>query len=336
MNPQVQKRFLEEEIRPERLMTAKQDCVEADRKFILDHRDQWVEVPCPACDSSGCRFYGKKQGFVYVECESCGTVFTNPRPSLALMRQFYAGSRNYAYWNEYIFPATEAVRRERIFRPRAERVAETCRRLGLSGGVLLEVGAGFGIFCEEIQKESLFDRVIALESTPDLAQTCRSRGLEVIQEPVEDVRLSERVDVVVAFEVIEHLFSPRQFIQKASELLKPEGLLVLTCPNVRGFDVSTLHMISNTFDHEHVNYFHTGSLPYLVTRCGFKVLDVQTPGRLDAELVRKQAQSGTLDLSGQPFLREILLDRWEEQGNRFQKFLAENGLSSHMWVLAQK
>ena len=43
-------------------------------------------------------------------------------------------SQNYAYWNDVIFPASEAVRREKIFRPRAQRMADLCRRVGVTGG----------------------------------------------------------------------------------------------------------------------------------------------------------------------------------------------------------
>ena len=328
--------FSEEEIRPSEMMANKQRCVDADREYLLSRKSKWVEVVCPACQSKDSRFYGEKMGFVYVECMQCGTVYTNPRPSQKLLHDFYATSQNYEYWNRYIFPATEDVRRTRIFRPRAERVLEYCRNLGIKSHTLIEVGAGFGIFCEEVSKLSVFERIIALEPTPDLAETCRAKGLEVIELPVEKVGEYEIADVVASFEVIEHLFSPRNFVEQCARLLRPGGLLVLTCPNVRGFDVATLGMLSNTFDHEHVNYFHTESLPALLKRCSFEIIDVRTPGQLDADIVRKHALDGALDLVEQPFLREVLVERWEELGQHFQSFLAANRLSSHMWVVGRK
>ena len=71
-------------------------------------------------------------------------------------------------------------------------------------------------------------------------------------------------------------------------------------------------------------------------RYGLEVLEVLTPGRLDAELVRKAAQAGTLDLTGQPFLRRVLIDDWPRLGQPFQDFLAENQLSGHIWAVARK
>ena len=328
--------FDENDIRPAKMMAAKIECVDSDRNYLLERRDEWVVVSCPACDSSDTTPRGKKRGFVYVECRQCGTVYTNPRPSEAILGDFYANSKNYAYWNRYIFPATKDIRRTKIFRPRAERVRDYCHDLDIQPGVLLEVGAGFGIFCEEMNKMDIFERIIALEPTPDLVETCRRKNFEVIDTPIEQVLESEIADVLAAFEVIEHLFSPRVFTDQCFRLLRPGGLLVLTCPNVRGFDVATLGMLSGTFDHEHINYFHTESLPALLKCSGFDVLDVQTPGRLDAEIARKHVIEGTFSLDNQPFLNTLLMDRWEELGSSFQDFLVAHKMSSHMWIVGRK
>ena len=326
----------EEDIRPAQLMADKQECVDWDREFLLARKAQWVSVHCPACDGDTYKPFGEKSGFSYVECQCCRTVYTTPRPSQALSHEFYAQSKNYEYWNRHIFPATEVTRRASIFRPRAARVVEYCRRHGIDSGTLLEVGAAFGTFCEEIKTHALFQRVIAVEPTPDLAETCRKRGLETLETPIELIGEGAIADVVAAFEVLEHLFDPRSFIEQCARLLRSEGLLVLTCPNVQGFDVATLRMLSNTFDHEHVNYFHPRSISNLLSECGFTVVDVQTPGKLDAELVRRQVLTGKLTLDGQPFLAQVLVDQWPDLGLPFQEFLANHKMSSHMWIIARR
>jgi SAM-dependent methyltransferase len=206
-----------------------------------------------------------------------------------------------------------------------------------SGGTLLEVGAGFGTFCEEMTRLKFFDRVIAVEPTPALAESCRGRGLTVIEKPIEQVQLdASGVDVIASFEVIEHLFAPRQFLQSCCKAMKPHGIIVLSCPNGQGFEVATLRAASDTVDTEHLNYFNPASLSELVNSVGLDVIEVRTPGELDAELVRKRAMEGECDISSQPFLRRVLLEDWEQVGQAFQRFLAENLLSSHMWLVARK
>lgn len=326
----------EAQIRPTELMARKQHCVDADRDFLLDRRSQWVDSPCPACGSKASKPFGEKAGFKYVQCCDCETVWTNPRPSLSLLHEFYSQSANYAFWNEHIFPATETVRRERIFRPRAERLGEFCRRFGIAGGSFVDVGAAFGTFCEEVRCQGIFDQIIALEPTPGLAQTCRERGFTTWETFVESIEETNFARTVSAFEVIEHLYDPSEFLGACHRVLEPGGLIVLSCPNVKGFGVAQLGTVSGTFDHEHLNYFHPRSLASLLERCDFEVLEIQTPGQLDVDLVRTAALEGKIDLSSQPFIKAIVQDEFETLGGPFQEFLAKNCLSSHLWIVGRK
>lgn len=330
--------FSETDIRPDELMAAQAERLAADIRRLLLRRDDFVDVPCPACGagSDDARPELEKYGLTFLLCGRCGTMYMSPRPSPEVLEDYYRDSENYAYWNAYIFPASEAVRREKIFRPRAQRLAELAARFGADRALLLEVGAGFGTFCEEVLRLGTFERVVAVEPTPDLAETCRRKGLEVLELPIERVELAERPSVITSFETLEHLFSPRDFVERCFALLAPRGLLVVSCPNVRGFDVQLLRERSSVVDNEHLNYFHPVSLGSLLADVGFHVLESRTPGELDVELVRKAALAGEVDLSEQPFLRRVLLDEWDALGRPFQRFLAENGLSTHMWVVAQK
>jgi SAM-dependent methyltransferase len=312
----------ETDIRPDALMAEQARRYAADVAWLLERREEFVEVACPACDATASAPQWAKYDLDYRRCARCRTVYVSPRPAPDLLDAYYRNSSNYEYWNTVVFPASETARRERIFRPRAERVVSYART-----GTLVDVGAGYGTFCEEVARLG-FDRVIALEPEPHLAQTCRDKGLEVIEAPVE--RAEFEADVITSFEVIEHLFSPRAFLERCAEVLRAGALLILTCPNVRGFDVEMLGELSATVDAEHLNYFHPESLGALLERCGFDVVEALTPGRLDAELVRKRAP----DLD--PFLQRVLIDEWDRLGEPFQDFLAAHGLSSNMWLIARR
>jgi len=330
--------FSETDIRPDALMGEQSARLAADIERLLARRDEFVQVPCPACGAGTEEAVQalEKYTLTFLHCRRCGTMYMSPRPSPDVLDEYYRESENYAYWNSHIFPASEDVRRVKIFRPRAERVADLVERLGAERRLLLEVGAGFGTFAEEIQRLGVFDQVIAVEPTPDLAATCRAKGLEVVELPIERVELEQPPSAVTSFETLEHLFSPRAFVERCFSLLAPKGILVLSCPNIRGFDVSLLQAKSSVVDNEHLNYFHPSSLSGLLASCGFDVLETTTPGELDAELVRKAALAGEVDLARQPFLQRVLLDEWESLGGPFQRFLAQNGLSTHMWAVAQK
>lgn len=329
--------FSENDIRPKDLLEGQKIAVMQDVGMLLSNADKFVHVNCPACNANkGSKKY-EKYSFTYLECSDCKTVYTSPRPTAALLGEFYSNSVNYAYWNKYIFPASESTRRQKIVVPRVDRILDYCKKYASPTNSILEVGAGFGTFCEEMASRKVFNRIVAVEPSPTLAQTCRSRGVETIELPIEKVALKEdeKFDVVVNFEVIEHLFSPRDFIQQCKRQMKPGALFVVSCPNAQGFDVITLKEKSNTIDHEHVNYFTPHSLDLLFKANGFEVLEVLTPGVLDADIVRNTILAGDFSVDDEPFLKQVLIDEWETKGKSFQEFLTANKLSSNLWIIAK-
>ncbi|MEM3364392.1 MAG: class I SAM-dependent methyltransferase [Candidatus Micrarchaeia archaeon] len=327
----------EEEIRPQTLMYEDEILHRIDVSEMLKWKNAFVKISCPACESLDHKLMFEKEGFSFVRCVMCNTLFINPRPTFKMLSDFYSNSKSIKHWNDKIFPSSEEVRRAKIFLPRAEKVKEIYLKYkGRSGGTLLDVGAGFGTFCEEVKKTGAFDKVIAVEPSPSLAETCRRKGLNVIEKPIEEVEMSD-VDLITNFELIEHLYWPKDFVISCAKMLPKNGLFVLTTPNIEGFDLVMLGPLSdNIVGPNHLNYFNPYSLTQLLQRCGFEVLEITTPGKLDAEIVRKKVLDGKYDISSCPFLKEILIDRWESVGINFQKFLVENKLSSHMWVVARK
>lgn len=327
----------ESDIRPDELMEDQTKYFLEDLKWLIRQKGNFVKVPCPACGSSSSKNVFTKNNMDYMECLQCATIFINPRPTPEILESYYRNSKNYQYWNRYIYPASDDARREKIFKPRAKRLIEICKKNNIKTNLLLEIGAGFGTFIEEIRKYGIFRKIIAVEPTPDLAQTCRGKNIETIETPIERVFFkTNHVDVIACFEVIEHLFSPKLFIEKCSSLLSNGGILVLTCPNAKGFDISILQELSNSVDVDHLNYFNPYSITTLVKESNLEVLELITPGELDAELVRKKILDGDFDVSSQPFLKKVLIDDWSRLGVPFQKFLSDNELSSHLWVVAQK
>lgn len=327
----------EQELCPPDLLSDQEAAFARDIARLQARRGEFVRVACPACESAHATPAFEKFAFFFVRCAGCRTIYMSPRPSEKLMGDYYASSENYAYWAKHIFPASEATRREKIHKPWLARVLDFCDRYNVRRESLVEVGPGFGTFCAVANEARAFGKVMAIEPTPELAAACRARGVAVVEKRVEDVGAEVApADVLVSFEVIEHLFEAKRFLVQAVRLVRPGGLLVLSCPNGEGFDIAVLGAGSQAVDAEHVNLFNPQSLSALVRRCGFEVLEVTTPGRLDAEIVRDAVLAGKHSLAGDAFLRRVLVDEWDRLGWPFQQFLAQNGLSSHMWLVARR
>lgn len=300
--------------------------------------DEFVTVACPACGGESCTYRFEKYLCRFVECAVCTTLYMSPRPTPSVMDDYYGNSENYAIWNQYIFPKSESSRREKICRPNLERIIEECTRRGMVKPSIVEIGPGFGTFSLLTRDSGFFGSVAVVERTPTMAQACRDKGLKVIESTLEEVGedLVGSADVVVCFEVIEHIFEPSRFLAGINRMLKPEGVLMFTCPNGAGFDTEMLQAASPAVDTEHVNLFNPQSVGVLLQRGGFAVEHVETPGRLDVELVRRAVMAKQVDLGADPFWRRVLVDDFATLGADFQRFLVEHRLSGNMRVIATK
>lgn len=333
----MKQKFNENDIRPEILRKGMEKAINEDIKTLQDFKSDFKEVVCPACGDRNSHFVFEKYGFNFDMCGKCRTVFMNPRPTPLILKIFYENSKNYAYWNKYIFPFSEATRRDKIIKPRVKKINDIVKRLKIKKNCLVEIGPGYGTFADEVVKSAVFKKVIVVEPNPSCATSCRNRGIETIEKPIEDVsKLEYSPDVVVSFEVIEHLYSPKEYLKNCRRIMDDNSIIVTTCPNYEGFDILTLGLLSESIDHEHLNLFNPTSISLLFEKCGFRVLECFTPGELDTDIIRNKILAGQFSVKNNPFLKMVLLDRWNELGNKFQEFLKNNQFSSHLWIIAKK
>ncbi len=325
------------DIRPQELLEENLRLYREDLQEFLKRRDAFVIVGCPACRCPSWSREFTKDGFQHCRCNDCGTLYISPRPTEAMLLDFYRNAKSIRHWGEKLFPLTEKQRMKSIARPRARAVARAIREVDPPRGTLVDVGAGFGSFLSAMKRLELFDRLVAIEPSPLFARGCIDRGLDVIELPVEDVKL-EGVGVMTAFELIEHLYYPRDFVQVAHDSLAPGGLLVLTTPNIDGFDLLVLGEKSDDIGGPgHLNYFNISSIHSLLMSEGFEVLECTTPGQFDAENVRAKVKAGELcGVTYQPFLEQVFVKHWNTAGGPFQAFLREALMSSHMQVVARR
>jgi SAM-dependent methyltransferase len=325
----------EHDIRPEALLQRylELSALDAERCFGGMPRH---EVPCVACGVPGPSHQFVKNGFGYASCTSCGTLFQSPRPSLEAYESFYRESESSRYWADVFFPAVAEARRERIFRPRAERLAELCCDKGIVIERLIEVGAGYGIFLDEWRRLSPSTELLAVEPSASLAAHCRAKGL-VVEETIAEklAGYDGHADIVVCFEVFEHVHDPLSFLKTLTRLARPGGYVFVSTLCADGFDIQVLWEASNSiFPPHHINFLSVAGMKSVFGRAGLLDVDVSTPGKLDVDIVRNAAAKQPGLLKGQRFVQKLVAD--DNLGIAFQTFLAQNRLSSHAWVVGRR
>ena len=97
----------------------------------------------------------------------------------------------------------------------------------------------------------------------------------------------DSVDAVVSVETIEHLYSPRIFLSRAKDALRPGGFLAITTP-YWGYLKNVALAVSNRtdkaltvlWDGGHIKFWSRGTLTALLTEAGFEEIQFFGAGRL--------------------------------------------------------
>ena len=324
--------FTEKNIRPEKLIKKADYFVNIDAKYLYSKKSFFVQVNCPACNYKKKKFLFKKKNFSYYICAKCKTYYVNPRPNEKTLNHFYYNSKLYEFWNKYIYPATETERRKKIFEPRAKKIIEICKKFKVGKKKLIDVGAGFGTFCSAMMSKKYFNEVVALEPSKSGAKKCIEKKIKTLNTSIQraDRNDLKNTSIFTLFEVIEHLYSPYDFLKKIKKFTNKNSLVIFTCPNGMGFDISFLGKKSQAIDHEHLNYFNPESIRYLAKRTGFRVAEVITPGVLDVDILKNRYESKKFKTENN-FLLQIFDDR--KKMKNLQNFLIKNKMSSNMWVI---
>jgi len=126
-------------------------------------------------------------------------------------------------------------------------------RLYTSGRRVLDAGCGAGYGSAELVQSAA--EVIGLDIAPEAIEYAQARypipGLRFIQSSCTSIPFPpESFDVVVAFEVIEHLLDYRAFLDETVRVLTRDGLFIVSSPNKRYYTETRAETGPNPF-HEH-------------------------------------------------------------------------------------
>jgi len=321
----------EEDIRPQEIFDEYLKLAEIDTETYFSNASRYV-IKCPACDSDGEHAFSKN-GFAYSNCSNCNTLYVSPRPESSAFKLYYLESPSVKYWATTFYKVTENARREKLWKPKAKIVNDIIKRYLVDANVI-DIGGGFGVFAEEMERQ--FGRTVTVvEPSPCLAESCRDRGLTVIEDFLEGVDIKELPDGVkafVSFELFEHLHNPMIFLKQISSLMQRGDIFIFTTLSGTGVDIQGLWDDSKSVSPpHHLNFFNPYSVEILLSKVGMNCLEVTTPGKLDVDIL-----SNNHNLIKDRFLKTFITYATDEEKGRWQEMISQTGWSSHMMVCCQK
>lgn len=246
----------------------------------------------PICEICGAdtKLWGEKAGFRVLKCTFCGYGFVYPRPSSEELARFYGQEAPTLVENA----KRQRYRAEIPPWKEPEQIMNKLRAMGLDKGRLLDVGAGFGWSTEYFHRHGFL--VTPLEPNPLASREIEEKtGLTVIRDFLEtwipEKSLIGTFDVIIMTQVVEHVLYPQLLFEKSCELLRPDGILVVSTPN---FDSLLIKLLKTREGHicppEHLNFFTLKSLRMLGRRYGYRFVQGYTRSNLSRHLAIEGAK----------------------------------------------
>lgn len=182
------------------------------------------------------RLIGKPGTFSVVRCLGCGLIRTNPRPSPALIQDYYPEDYG-PYVATRIETSSRGVRHalRKSLRPLVRWIVRDEFLPSLPPGRLLEIGCASGSFLASMSSKGWSVR--GIEPSPTAAAAARASGLSVETGSIETADApSESTDLVVAWMVLEHLHDPVKALRQLHRWSTSDAWLVASTPNADSID----------------------------------------------------------------------------------------------------
>ncbi len=152
-----------------------------------------------------------------------------PQPYLARLESYLEPLRNTDYYSNLFFSHTDIQHFIKHY------LSPLDPYLSLAGRSVLDMGAGTSGLLLACQQQGA-THLVGIEVDPTLHSLAQLRlagtGIESLLTDGNTVPLPDAsFDVIFSVHVIEHVVSPPAYLSEIARLLKPDGVVLLSCPN---------------------------------------------------------------------------------------------------------
>jgi 2-polyprenyl-3-methyl-5-hydroxy-6-metoxy-1,4-benzoquinol methylase len=213
------------------------------------------------------RFQITDKEFNVVQCQRCGLIYVNPRPIEKEIARFYP--QDY-YSNEG--GVAKAVSKL-LQSMKIKKIMNFKRK-----GRILDVGCGDGEFLLCFKKRGW--EVYGVDTSEHAYRLARRKlGRNVFNCDLKRLSFPDRFfDVITLNHVLEHMFDPNKELKEIHKILKDDGILLLSTPNIDSFQfkITKEHWFHLDIP-RHLYHYSPTTIKNLLEINGFKVIKLCYP-----------------------------------------------------------
>ncbi|MEI7643896.1 MAG: class I SAM-dependent methyltransferase [Chloroflexales bacterium] len=192
-----------------------------------------VDAPVPVATRPDLMLGGDTP-YTMCRCGGCGVIYQHPRPTEAMIGRHYPSDTSYPSYRRDV--AAEPMLRRLS---RRYGLIKRCRLVlrHVRAGRLLDVGCATGDFLSEMRRQPGWSVVGAEPSLAAARYAAGRTGAPILRGLLNDAPFATGIfDAVTMWDVLEHVYRPREVIAEAARILRPGGALVVNHPNTECID----------------------------------------------------------------------------------------------------
>ena len=231
-----------------------------------------MAIACPLCSSEKTSLITNKVRFgkeadVYI-CSDCSLIFLD-QSSFDLPPDFYEGEYHQTYLAHIepalLDPGEYYHKMLKVTKPWSDKINE----LLIGNEIVLDFGCSTGHVISNIQEKA--GKVYGHELNAKEVEFCRSIGLDVASEPLDERFSMGYFDYIVMVFVLEHISEPVALLKYLKGFLKSGGKFLILVPNAQDpllklFDIP--EFLSFYYCVEHLFYYTPDSIQLLFDQAG--------------------------------------------------------------------
>jgi SAM-dependent methyltransferase len=246
--------------------------------WVADHEDgarpnKHGPEPCPICGQRGAqewlrapdRLHGRQEQYTLVRCPACSLVWLSHPPKPAEMHLHYTDA-----YHRLI--STGGQNSPERWRDRKAALTQ-CKQ----SGTLLDLGCSSGSFLAFMRCESW--KLYGVEMSAEGARTAEEQSkAQVFVGSILDAPFPrESFDVITCFDVLEHLYEPKQVMARVGEWLKPGGIFYVLVPNADSAEARVFGSYWHGLElPRHLFHYSPASLKFLAESAGLQEVSLKT------------------------------------------------------------
>lgn len=227
---------------------------------------------CSICSSKKTRIFFNLNGYEIRSCVSCNSQFLNPIPSKEILSKIYND-------NYFIKPLQY---KNSLFSKQKQNTADLHIKIlkkfiKKENAKILEVGSGYGDFLHRavIKGYDVTGVEYSKNSKKVIDKKFKNKKITVFDGELKNQNFKKKsFDIIVFFDVMEHVTDLNEFMIHVKKFLKKDGFVLLSVPSLDSLSAKVMKKSWMEYKIEHLHYFNNKSLKEFIDKSGFNILHI--------------------------------------------------------------